>query len=537
MRRLAGVLLCGAVLLAVQVAVVANESEEILELSVTKPEHRGAGEDMAALEPMRVSMEFQDANLKDILKVFSEQTGVNVIAGADVGDVPVTLYLEDVTVMDALDQILRASSLTYERPPGSEIYIVRSKGPEATATVTRVYRLKYARVSQSVLAKAAAAFAALTPFEAHIGTGTTSDGAARGGGGGGASAPPAFGGGGGAGTAEVGIDSVIKTLLTPQGSVVVDGRTNSLIVTDVPENFPRLEAALAALDIRTPQILVAAEIIETSLSKIKDLGIEWGTGSEGTLFQLTPAKRSTRFPFSSGILRKNAAPLGSEASITVGSFDSSQAIAALQALESDSDTKILARPKVLTLDNESALIRLTTDQAVGFTTNNQTDTGSVTSAPERATTGVVLVVTPQVNQDGYITMLVEPSVTKTVASKISAPSGQSTPIDPKTRSSRTMVRIRSGDTLVVAGLIDRSDQTTVTKVPILGDIPIVGEAFKNTEVSDSASELIVFVTPRLLEEATAAQIASADQAVGLREQEPVGERQQAIEQTLSQLEQ
>ena len=333
----------------------------------------------------------------------------------------------------------------------------------------------------------------------------------------------------------------MKGLITDKGDVMVDGRTNSLLITDVPENFPRLEAALAALDVRTPQIMVDAEVIETSLAKAKDLGFEWGTGSEGDLITFEPSStgRQTRFPF--GSFHERVAPNSAASGGAPTAFPTSKLSAAsfkgvLQAIESDTDTKILARPKVLTLDNEAAVIRLTTNEAIGITSSSQATTETVTTEPERETTGVILVVTPQLNADGYITMLVEPSVTKTVASNLTVSSGTK-PRDPKTRSSRTMVRIRSGDTLVIGGLIDRSNQEALTKVPVLSGIPFLGEMFKNTEISDSASELIVFVTPRVLEEPTDAQIASAPQKpMGLREQEPAGARQETMEESLNALE-
>jgi type II secretory pathway component GspD/PulD (secretin) len=111
-------------------------------------------------------------------------------------------------------------------------------------------------------------------------------------------------------------------------------------------------------------------------------------------------------------------------------------------------------------------------------------------------------------------------------------------VDPKTRGSRTLVRIRSGDTLVVGGLIDRTNKESVRRVPVLSGIPFVGAAFKNTEIDDTASELIVFITPRLLGEATAEQIAGAVQSpLGLREQEPAASRQESIEEALNELEQ
>ena len=475
---------------------------------------------------MRISMEFQDANLKDVLKLFSQQTGINVIAGEGVGDQPVTLYLEDVLAMDALDQILRAANLTVERLPDSEIYLVKPKpqaqaGPTTAKTIARAYHLKYARVSESALAKAGAGSAVAGETIATGGSSGSSSGS---------------GTGSSTATAGKGLDDVISHLLTTNGSLVVDGRTNSLVITDVPENFPRLEAAITALDVRTPQIMVAAEIIETTLTKAKALGIKWG-GSAGTLGNLTLGSRQTRFPWSwldDGGLVHSQADDGGPFGLSTLSLASAQGI--LQAFESDADTKILARPKVLTLDNESAVIRLTADEAIGFTVT--TEQISTSSEPERQTTGVILTVTPQVNDHGYITMLVQPSVTKTVASQLNPPANQAKPRDPKSRSARAVVRIRSGDTLVLGGLIDRDDITTKTHTPILSGVPFIGELFKHSEISNADSELMVFVTPRILEEPSEEKLAANNAtSMGLREQEPSGARQDTMEQSLNVLEQ
>jgi len=447
-----------------------------------------------------------------------------------------------VTVMDALDRILQAGGLIYERPLGSEIYIVTPKpeipGEMQVATITRVYRLKFARVSTSRLARAAEALGAQTPFEAAKTTAALSSGGGTGGSGGGGGSRTGGGAGGGGGGSqkeqEIGIDKVVEKLLTEVGKVVVDERTNSLIVTDVPSNFPRIELVLSALDVRTAQVLIETEVLETSLGKVKDLGIEWGSGSEGNQVTFTPGSRTTRFPFN--WIGHRDAPSNPTA-FGLSTLSAASAVGTLQMLERDSDTKILARPKVLTLDNESALIRLTTNQAVGFivTTGEQTATTSVT--PERVTTGVILVVTPQVNHDGFITMLVEPSVTKTATASVTPPATAGTIVDPKTRSARAMVRVRNGDTLVLGGLIDRSEDQTVQKVPILGDIPVIGRIFQNTEVNNSASELIVFITPRLIDEPSVAQLAfDASPFLGMREQESPDNRQDAIERELNVLE-
>ncbi|MBI4323618.1 MAG: type II secretion system protein GspD [Candidatus Omnitrophica bacterium] len=565
------VLVAGALILAANGVEAQNRTEGSEGRPLTMTVVSGGANpapDGAEHEPgtQLVSMDFQDAGLKDVLKIFSQQTGLNVIASRDIKDQTITLYLESVASLDALDQILASSGLIYERAPGSQIYIVKpAPAPEQPkiTTETRVYRLKFARVSTSRLAKAAEALGAITPFESRqlaatgtvgaSGTGGSSSlgvsGSDSGGyGSSGVSGVSSSGEGASGSAQEVGVDKVIAKLLTKEGQVVVDERTNSLVVTDIPESFPRIESALNALDVKTAQILIEAEVLETTLSKLKDLGVEWGADSEGSLFTVTPAQRSTRFPFirqseegqKQDIIGPESTSLPAftrSGQISLGTIDASQFMAVLQALQRDTDTKILARPKVLTLDNESAVIRLSSLQAIATQTQQTTvagGTGVTTTAPERVTTGVILTVTPQVNDDQYVTMLIEPSVTKVITSQISTSIK-----DPKTRSARAMVRIRQGETLVLGGLIDRSESETLQKVPILGDIPLLGQAFRNTEIDNTATELIVFVTPRILAEpsvATQVVAAASPPAFQSREQEDLSSRQEEMENVLNQLE-
>ena len=148
-------------------------------------------------------------------------------------------------------------------------------------------------------------------------------------------------------------------------------------------------------------------------------------------------------------------------------------------------------------------------------------------------------------------MVVEPTVTRVVPSQVIPPAGLGSNIfDPRTRSAQALVRIRQGDTLVMGGLIDRNEDDTIRQVPVLSGIPVIGEAFKNTQVNNASTELIVFVTPHILNESQAAQVASvvppgpweAAQAgkaapMTAREQDEGGSRQDLIERTLNRLEQ
>lgn len=461
-------------------------------------------------QPMHISLNFQDANLRDVLKFFSQQTGLNIIASKDVQDQAISLYLEDVPVMDALDQILKATNLTVERPEGSSIYIIKPLDQQKTglpALMTRIYRLRYARVSASALAASASSLSA------------------------------GGGGGGGSGGDATDLEGSLKKLLTDRGFLTVDARTNSLMVTDVPENFPRVEAALAAFDVKTKQIMVDAEIVETTLNKAKDLGIDWGGGSSGTLatYALTTGTRSTRFPLAN--LTEHLQPTGAT-HFSPGSLNLSSFSGTLNALESDTETKILARPKILTLDNEKAIIKLTADEAVGFQVTTGESSGTSTATPERQATGVQLTVTPQVNADGYITMYLEPSVTKTVAAKITPPTNQGSIRDAKTRTAQIVVRVRNGETIVVGGLIDRQDDETNRRTPIFSGIPFFGEAFKRLSETKASSELLVFITPHILDEPVSEQLAATlnQGTAGLREQEGPHKTSDTMEQKMNDLE-
>ncbi len=439
----------------------------------------------------KVSLDFQDASLKDILKLFSQQSGTNFIADQTVRDRKITLYVDNVAVQDVLDQLLRSNNLTAEQPENSNILIIREAAARAVSkTVTRIYHLKYARLSTSVLAKAAASLAGQSSNAASVaetGTSTTSSGASSSG----------TSSSGGTSLKSTGIDLVVQQFLTPQGKMIADERTNSLIITDMPENFPRLEEMIARLDVKTPQILIEVEMLEVSTTKAKDLGVEWGTGTntDNTLTTFTPGQATTRFPF--GLLSDRVlVPPGGRAAYTLGTLNISQFQAVLKALQSDQETRLLAHPKVLSLDNEEANIQLTANTAIGKnqTTTATGGTGTTTATAERSTTGITLKVTPTINDGGYITMFVEPSLSRPVRSEFFPADF----VDPKTRTASTLVRVHDGETIVIGGLVDRTEQTTKRRVPGLANVPLVGAAFRKNDDSFVDTELIVFITPHIV---------------------------------------
>jgi type II secretory pathway component GspD/PulD (secretin) len=219
--------------------------------------------------------------------------------------------------------------------------------------------------------------------------------------------------------------------------------------------------------------------------------------------------------------------------VTKGDLEFSALTLVFDFLKKQTDTRYLARPRILTLNNETAEIKITTNETVGV--NSTVITGASSSnavSAERAETGITLRVTPQVNPEtGEITMFVAPKV-KDVSKSVFTNSNQYY-YDPEERSTKSLVRIKDGETVIIGGLIRHDKNESVTKLPFLGDIPLLGAAFRNRDkTKDKERELLVFITPRIVkEDASGAQIRQAKNSnIPLREQSvsPLIDRQAVI---------
>ncbi len=494
----------------------------------------------------RVSMDLKDANIKDVLKIFSQQAGLNFVASEQIQDKTVTLYLDHVTVQDALSNIISANSLEYVRVPGSEIFLVRPLQVEPkNDLMMKVYHLKYARVSNSPLEAAAS----LSTYQAALRTsGITaaggSSGQSAGGGisGGSSGYSPSSGGGSGGGGGETttkrGIDIVLRDLLSERGSLVTDPRTNSVIITDLSTRFKFFEEAIAKLDRPVNQVMIEAEILETSVNALDNLGIKWGS-TTGELASFSGPKRTTTFPLSNVENSLKSA----EATITVGTLSLDELDVVLQLLKTDTDTEVLSRPRIMTMDNEGAVIHITAETALASLTTATTVNGTALSSvgqAERRTTGISLRVTPQINDDHYVTMTLEPSVVRAEKSEFFPTQF----VDPQQRSAQTTVMVRDGETIAIGGLVSKDKKNAKRKVPILGDIPLLGLAFRNTEKTLVDRELLVFVTPHIIKHSevpitegmqTASQPVTVTVPEEEREQLPPRSKEKEVEEVLDRL--
>ena len=432
----------------------------------------------SASEPI-ISMDFQDVSIKDVLKMLSMQSGLNFIASEAVADRKVTLYLDKVPLSQAMDKIFSANNLSYELDNKASIFVVKDLGKMETETLTKVFYLKHASVSSSSLKEEE-----LNNISPSSTSTTTSTSATS---------------GKWKSENESGITYSVKKLLSGNGSLIEDFRTNSLIVTDTPARMKVIAQVITSLDIEVPQIMLEVEMLDVSKNAIDKLGAKFGQ-TPFTAF-IYGASAGMGFPF--GSWSKIFSPGQGSLNINPGSIDDTGAATGnpyqiqFDFLKTQSDTKVLARPRIMTLNNETAELKIVTNETIGSITETQGQgsASNTTVTAERVETGVSLRVTPQINSDnGDITMFIYPKVKDATTSTFNT-----TFKDPEERSTKTTVRVKNGETVVIGGLIRHDRSETITKLPIFGDIPVIGTLFRNkNKDKDRERELLVFITPRIV---------------------------------------
>ncbi len=317
------------------------------------------------------------------------------------------------------------------------------------------------------------------------------------------------------------LQSRVEPLLSDRGTITVDERTNTLIARDVSAALNQVEELSRALDTQTPQVLIEARIIEATSSYIRDVGIQWG--GSGTMSSTTGNPTGLAFPsalglaggasdgqtptqglspFSSSVANPNFAVnmpaavgtgKGGALGLTFGSIDNNVNLALrLSAAESSGMLRILSSPRILTMDNESAKISQGT--MIPF---SQVSAQGVQTVFQNAT--LSLDVTPHVTADGSVQMEVtikrdEPDFNQTSAR------GDPTILK---REAQTQLLVMDGHTAVIGGIFVRNTGRNVDQVPFFGDIPILGLLFQRRRASDTRGELVIFITPRIVNRAEA----------------------------------
>jgi type IV pilus assembly protein PilQ len=274
------------------------------------------------------------------------------------------------------------------------------------------------------------------------------------------------------GNAEVGFRRIENGGGSQRGSIVV--------VTDLPEAVDRIASVIADLDQPVPQIAIEAKFIETTQSDEDRFGIQWTLGA---------AAASGPFDFSKDF----GLPIVYN-SMVLGKISLDQFNASMEIMASRGKSRVLASPKTITLDNQTSTVSMGTDVPLREISTDPR-TGLVLATWRTRSVPIALEVTPHVTSEGKVTMKVKPSV-EAITGYVGPPDDQR-PIVAR-RTAETQVTVGDGEVAVIGGLVRDEETRNVGKIPLLGDIPILGNLFKKTSIKHEKSELMIFIIPHIL---------------------------------------
>ena len=288
----------------------------------------------------------------------------------------------------------------------------------------------------------------------------------------------------------LGADAVgaAKELLAREIAVVAEQASNRLLISGSPRFFKTIMQMIDELDQRPPQVLVDVLLAEVALDNSTDFGVQWSAlGSPGS----SNLVASSLFGLKSGS--------GFSLSVTSGSLD-----LLFRALQKQGRLEILSRPQLTATDNKLATINI--GQRVPFVTDSRvTEGGAIFNTITYEPVGVILDVTPHISPDGFVRLEVRPEISSIADSSVQISEGLSAVIV-NSRSAETTVTVQDGHTVVIGGLITTKEQNREEKIPLLGDIPLIGNFFKSTKIVKQRTELLIVLTPHIIRTATDADI-------------------------------
>ena len=413
------------------------------------PEQPTAGPELQRRMKTKISVDFREAPIEDVIKSLAEQANIDIVKGPAVTGT-VTATLTDVSLDEAMESIFSVHGFGYTTSesivriiPKAELaqYILKYR--------TKMYRIDYADIEE--------------------------------------------------------MNTLVSGMLTAQGKIAMSKTTGHLCVTDTEDQIEMLDAFIEEMDRETPQILVEARIYDVSCSDYLDLGFDWFAGTF-TLFDTTTglpvvgeAKPYGNAQFNSGIAQAPKGAFGLRLGILTENMDID---VAFKAVKDKIKSRLLANPKILVLNDEEATIKIV--EEIPYQELTQTSGGGNIGTTKFKDVGVELVVTPHVTREGKIRLMLNPMFSvQTGSVPIFIPTGATQTISSaqpivNKREAATQALIKDGETVVIGGLRKKDIVRELSKVPLLSDIPILGELFKFRGEKTVNSELIVFITPRLV---------------------------------------
>ena len=391
----------------------------------------------------RISLNLVDVDVKQVFRLFHEISGLNFVIDPEVSG-NVTIVLDRVPWDQALDLILKNNGLDKE----FENNVLRIASTQKLASEAA------ARKQLKEAAELEVEPVTLTRTLSYAKAGV--------------------------------VDSVIRDsgVLSQRGKVIVDERTNTLIISDIPKKIEPLDALITTLDAETPQVMIEARIVETTRTFARDLGVTWGFEA------IADASRGTSTSLGNASARYGLNLPGQQASTLGFSFsniiDSFTLDIALNALESEGEGRILSSPRIVTQNNERAEI----EQGVRIPIVNTTATEINV---EFVSASLKLTVTPQITAEGTVVLevLVENNSPDFVNTAADIPSI-------RTQRAQTKVLVADGGTTVIGGIFAVTDGRSEIGVPWFRKIPVFGWLFRSQNITKENRELLIFITPKIV---------------------------------------
>ena len=425
----------------------------------------------------KISLDFQDVEVRTILQILAKESGINIVA-SDTVNGKMTLSLKDVPWDQALDLVMQARNLDMRQQgniiniaPRDEL-LAKDKAflqaekeiAELGSLYSQNFQLKYKNVEE---------FRKILRLD------------------------------------EIDTNNSRNTLLSNRGSALIDPATNTLIVTDTRSVIEKFRKLIDELDVPAQQVMIEARIVEATDGFARDLGVKFGYG--GT-------ERQTAWGFNSGsggISAANNGGTGGNIGTSSGRWSvntninlpvaaAANSIALVRALSSGalnlelsaseqlSKTKTLANPRVLTQNRQEAKIESGTEIPYQDTSTSGNNTTTTTTF-KKAVLG--LVVTPNITPDGQIIMNVKINKDTPIDCRVKNEATKCI----QTKNLDTQAMVENGGTLIVGGIYEEENGNTLTKIPLLGDIPVIGNLFKTRQNNQSRRELLIFITPRIMD--------------------------------------
>lgn len=478
------------------------------------PTRQGLGPQIPPMPPMAVS-QLEDARrsdafeqtlslsfaepiaVRELLLMLVRDTNLSVVTDPDV-DGTFTGELKNVTLRHALDLILHPLEL---EPRISENVLRVSR----RQMITRIFDINYVAIRRLGMNMSGGMGGGYGGGLGGYGGGLGGYGGGVGGYGGGYGGGVGIGGyGGGIGSGSSAdvfeeIGTGLQTLLSSDGRHNLDRKAGLLQVTDYPEVLEKIAIYLETYETRTlRQVHIMAKVIEVEMREEFSAGIDWATvfRSAGNTVAVTQQLAPTRTgsAFTMGVNIRDFKGL-------------------LEAFASQGKVNVMASPYVMAMNNEPAMMRVGT-QDVFFVTTSQVDAGTGTLlqtsvVPQVVTEGITLNVTPQISADGIIHLSITPTITERTGTATSR-LGDQVPIV-SVRETDTLVRVHEGETIVIAGLMQERAMVDKSKVPLLGDVPVIGGLFRREERSKRKTDLVILLTPTMMSPSDIAATAAADQ--------------------------